>query len=77
MNAYDNVAAIEEMVPSTTVPSRSSFGLLRAKLLAWARDLADYYAAASAYENLSRLSDTQLKRLELSRDILARDLNHL
>jgi hypothetical protein len=35
---------------------------------------ADYYAAATLYEQLSALSDAQLKRRGLSRDILARDV---
>jgi hypothetical protein len=38
------------------------------------KNCADNYAAATAYDSLSRLSDTQLKHRGLSRDILARDL---
>jgi hypothetical protein len=34
--------------------------------------LADYYAAAAMYEQLSRLSDAELKRCGLSRQNLAR-----
>ena len=50
--------------------------LLRAtRLAAWLRAWADYLAAAAAYEDLSRLSDTQLKHRGLSRDILARDVS--
>jgi hypothetical protein len=46
-----------------------------AALLAWLNRCADRYADAAAYEELSRLSDTQLKHRGLSRDILARDLS--
>jgi hypothetical protein len=35
---------------------------------------ADYCAAASIYEQLSRLSDAELNRRGLSRDTLARDI---
>jgi hypothetical protein len=35
---------------------------------------ADYYAVANIYEQLSRLSDAELKRRGLSRDTLARDI---
>jgi len=49
-------------------------GSFRRRLTAWAANLADNYAAAAAYDSLSRLSDAELKRRGLSRDILARDL---
>jgi hypothetical protein len=48
--------------------------LLATTLVAWAKDCADYHAAAAAYDHLSRLSDTELKHRGLSRDIVARDL---
>jgi hypothetical protein len=38
------------------------------------RTLADYYAAAATYEQLSRLSDAELQRRGLSRERLARDV---
>jgi hypothetical protein len=44
-------------------------------LAVWAKTCADSYAAAAIYDDLSRLSDTQLKHRGLSRDILARDLS--
>ena len=44
------------------------------RFAAWVRNCADRYAAAAAYDDLSRLSDMELKHRELSRDILARDL---
>jgi hypothetical protein len=36
--------------------------------------MADYYAAAARYEELSRLSDAELRRRGLSRATLARDV---
>jgi hypothetical protein len=35
--------------------------------------MADFYAAATLYDELSRLSDAELNRRGLSRDTLARD----
>ncbi len=45
-----------------------------AKMAAWLATCADYHAAAGMYEELSRLSDAELKRRGLSRDTLARDV---
>jgi len=45
------------------------------RLVRWLKARADDYAAASAYENLSRLSDAELRHRSLSRDVLARDLS--
>ena len=56
-------------------PTRSWFAWLAAGLARWLHDCADRYAAAAAYEDLSRLSDAELKHRGLSRDILARDLS--
>ena len=50
-------------------------GISASSAAAWARTCVDYWAAAAAYDDLSRLSDTQLKHRGLSRDIIARDLN--
>src|SRR5262249_11966043 len=40
----------------------------------WADTCADYYAAAARYEQLSALSDAELRRRGLSRATLARDV---
>ena len=48
---------------------------LHVALGAWLNRCADRYADAAAYEELSGLSDTQLKHRGLSRDTLARDLS--
>ena len=49
-------------------------GLL-ARLSDWIDTCADYYAASVMYEELSRLSDTELKRRGLTRETLARDIS--
>jgi len=75
VNMHESFAPYEAVVTSN--PSASTRPLspgLLLRVTAWVKSCADYYAAATAYERLSRLSDAELKRLGLSRDILARDL---
>jgi hypothetical protein len=45
-----------------------------ARMAAWLAICADYHAAAATYEELSRLSDVELKRRGLSRESLAKDV---
>jgi hypothetical protein len=80
--ASDQVAALKAAAAaSLPMPCRtpasvgSRLGLLCSALAQWFKACADNYAAAATYEDLSRLSDTQLKHRGLSRDILARDLS--
>jgi hypothetical protein len=40
----------------------------------WVETCVEYYEAAAMYEDLSRLSDAELRRRGLSRDTLARDV---
>ena len=58
--------------------SSSSFaarlGALWGYMVAWIETCADYYTAASLYDELSGLSDAELSRRGLSRDTLARDI---
>jgi hypothetical protein len=49
----------------------SSLGM---RITAWITTAAGYYEAAATYEQLSRLSDAELHRRELSRATLARDV---
>jgi hypothetical protein len=58
-----------------TAPARSRFRSQLNRLVQWLKGCADNYAAAAAYENLSRLSDAELRHRSLSRDVLARDLS--
>jgi hypothetical protein len=47
---------------------------LRIAVVGWIRTAANYYAAAALYEQLSGLSDSELKRRGLSRANLAHDV---
>jgi len=54
-------------------PSQNgSLGALAAYLATWCGTCADYYEAATLYEELSALSDAALERRGLSRATLAR-----
>jgi hypothetical protein len=75
VNMHERFGPYEAVVTSN--PSASAKPLsprLLARITTWVKSCADHYAAAAAYDDLSRLSDTQLKHRGLSRDILARDL---
>lgn len=75
MNMHESFAPSGELTAVAAAPPRSRrIRSLCTRLVAWARAWADYHAAAAAYEDLSRLSDAQLKRRGLSRDILVCDL---
>jgi hypothetical protein len=72
----------ENALEAEAAASRSTDGLPFAKrfssIARWIGDyievLADYYAAAAMYEQLSRLSDAELNRRGLSRETLARNV---
>jgi hypothetical protein len=49
-------------------------GSLAAQATVWIEACADYYAAAAMYEQLSALSDAELRRRGLSRATLASDI---
>lgn len=75
MNMHERFAATELLLPDARAPSRPSWSrVLRVRLASWVKTCTDHYAAAAAYDDLSRLSDTQLEHRGLSRDILARDV---
>src|SRR5262245_35098018 len=76
MNKHETFCSPEVEPFGATASARTSWlGSIRARLFAWVMTCADKYAAAAAYDDLSRLSDTQLSHRGLSRDILARDLS--
>lgn len=62
------------------LPEKASTGAAEPSLVAvlwsgvadWATTCADYYAASTTYEELSRLSNAELQRRGLSRESLAR-----
>src|SRR5262245_36743878 len=74
----DEVGSEPTVMPATrtgaAAPARSRLSLLGANVFNWLKGCAEAYAAAAAYEDLSRLSDTELRHRSLSRDVLARDL---
>lgn len=74
MNMHESFA-LSETTCSPSAPARSWLGSAFAGFVAWVKRCADHYAAAAVYEELSRLSDAQLKHRGLSRDVLVRDLN--
>jgi hypothetical protein len=75
MAISEQISGIDAETPSETAasPSRSIKSLARF-LITWVNACADYYAAASMYEQLSKLSNAELRRRGLSRDTLARDV---
>ena len=76
MNMHEAFSASEAEPSNVTAPARTTWlRSISARLVAWVKTCADHYAAATAYEGLSRLSDAQLHHRGLSRDILARDLS--
>jgi hypothetical protein len=63
--------------PVPTEKAASLFGSIKSlahHVRMWADSCADYYAAATMYEQLSRLSNAELHKRGLSRDTLARDV---
>jgi hypothetical protein len=75
MNMHAKFILPEAVTSSVTAPTRSYWLTPLSKRLAfWLKTCVDRYAAATAYEHLSRLSDAELKHPGLSRDILGRDL---
>ena len=55
-------------------PLAARIAALKAYVAMCLETWADKYAAAAAYDGLSRLSDVELHRRGLSRDTLARDI---
>ena len=80
MNMHESFTFTQPVVlpSSTTAPPRfRRLKLLRRWLVARFKKCADDYSDAIVYENLSRLSDAELKHRDLSRDIIARDVGRL
>jgi len=78
MNMHESFTFTQPVVlpASKTAPPRFSWlKLLRRRLVAWLKKCANDYSDAIVYENLSRLSDAELKHRDLSRDIIARDVD--
>ena len=68
-------SGVDAVAPTETAASlSSSIKSFARRVTKWVNKCADRYAAAALYEQLSKLSDTELHRRELSRDTLARDV---
>ena len=74
MNMHEKFVTSELVCSARLRPRLFVWRALCQELARWVKDRADRHAAAAAYEELSRLSDAELRRRSLSRDILARDL---
>jgi hypothetical protein len=82
MTSLSQSPITDNMLEGVPVAPRTTGGLqlgkrisLIAKWIAsYIETMADYYAAATMYEQLSRLSDAELQRRGLSRTNLARDV---
>jgi len=74
MNMHEKFAAFELTYSADLRPQISPWRGLCRGLGTWVKNCADRYAAAAVYEELSRLSDAELRHRSLTRDILARDL---
>ena len=75
MAITEHVSNVDAVSPSETAASlSSSIKSLARFFIAWVNACADYYAAASMYEQLSKLSNAELHRRGLSRDTLAREV---
>jgi hypothetical protein len=74
MNMHAKFAASELVSSARLRPQLSAWRGLYQRLATWVKGCADRYAAAAEYEELSRLSDAELRHRSLTRDILARDL---
>ena len=63
--------AIDTSQPRTNAPHAARFSSsLRPHVATWVRTCTDYYAVAVMYEQLSRISDTELYRRGLSGEYL-------
>ena len=59
------------------MPLRESIAWMGGRAAAWIAAAADYYAAATVYEQLSRLSDAELRKRGLSRAELAHHVREI
>jgi len=71
MTRHTNILTLSTPADAPVYLSRC-FGSLAAHIVAWVTTCADYYAAAALYEQLSRLSDAELKRRGMTRAELHR-----
>ena len=75
MTAYHAVSDVGTAPSHETAASLSrSMKSFVQRMKTWMGTCADYYEAASLYDELRRLSDAELRKRGLSRDTVARDV---
>jgi hypothetical protein len=74
MTFHEQAVAHETIVAETTRSLSSSAKSIAEGFVAWVESCADYWAAATLYDSLRRLSDSELQKRGLSRDTRAQDL---
>ena len=72
MTAHENLLEAEAVPTNASQLLRYGFGSFARQIADWTTTAADYYEAAVMYEQLSTLSNAELKRRGLSRATLAR-----
>jgi hypothetical protein len=73
---HDHLLSAEAACPNASPSSLSGLGSsLCTRFADWFATAADYYAAATIYEQLAGLSDAELHRRGLSRSSLAWDIS--
>jgi hypothetical protein len=70
MAVTEHLSAVDAVPPTETASLSCAIKALAQRVEMWANSCADYYAAAAMYEQVSRLSNAELHRRELSRDTL-------
>ena len=74
MTAHDQSSSFDIAGNSRLAGFFKNMARLRTAVVEWIRTAANYYAVAALYEQLSGLSDSELKRRGLSRAYLAHDI---
>ena len=82
MTYFSQSASTEHIILGGAQAASSSIGARLAlrisstlkRIVECVDSIADHYAAWAAYEQLQRLSDAELRRRGLSRELLARDV---
>lgn len=74
MTAHDQSSSFDIAGRSRLTRFFKSMERLQTAVVGWIRTATNYYAAATLYEQLSGLSDSELKRRGLSRISLAHDI---
>ena len=75
MTMHETLSPTDTAFSSSTAASLSNWiRLAGLRIVTWATTCADYYAAATMYEQLSKLSNVELERRGLDRATLARDV---